>query len=641
MIGRFQDRPIRRKLMAISMLSGSTALLLAWLVFVAYERLSYPHQLARELTSQAEIIGRNSAAALLFNDPASANTTLGALSAQVKVIAAAIYTARGRRFATYGPTSSAESSLPALWLGDERSHVFGVHDITVQAPIILDNERVGTVVVRGDLREMNLLVLRYAIMTFLVLGVSLGVAYLVAARLQRSISEPILELTETAKIVSAKKNYSVRARETSRDEIGFLIHTFNDMLAQIQAHETELRKARDKALEASRLKSAFLANMSHEIRTPLNVIFGYYEVIEEHLREHDENRYAGALESIQRAGKRLMDTIDGILDISKIETDSFEVHRTPLKLANVIERCAEEARVLAEQKGLVLESRIEEPNAAVVFDEYCLTHALLNLLSNAIKFTENGGVSIRLQRDKTGSITLSVVDTGVGIDAAYLPRLFETFSQEDQSMTRKFEGAGLGLALVKNYLALNRARITVESRKGWGSTFTIHFDRDSEVSSERIVPEETPAPSLPRMESVPPKAETERPAILLVEDDRDTQMYMREILDSNFRLLVAATAEEARHQLALHSDEVRMILMDISLRGGEDGLSLTRSLRKEDLWKAIPIIATTAHAFPEDRMKALAAGCNAYMAKPLRHRMLRDLMTQYLEHPELAQAPSP
>jgi PAS domain S-box-containing protein len=242
--------------------------------------------------------------------------------------------------------------------------------------------------------------------------------------------------------------------------------------------ELELTQTRDAALEASRLKSAFVANVTHEIHTPLNIILGYADLMAERLAELGDARESDYGEPVRRAGKRLLDTIGSILEISKIESGAHRLNPRPITLAEFIERLLGEFKVLAAKKGLALNAEIDEPHAMVRFDEYCLANALTNLLQNAIKFTERGEVSVRLCRDACAALCLEVRDTGVGIAPDYLPHIFDAFSQENPGLTRKFEGVGLGLSLVRKYLELNGAEIAAASEKGRGSTFTIRFARD-------------------------------------------------------------------------------------------------------------------------------------------------------------------
>jgi PAS domain S-box-containing protein len=255
--------------------------------------------------------------------------------------------------------------------------------------------------------------------------------------------------------------FSMISRDTSEDK----------------RRELELTRARDAALEASRVKSAFVANVTHEIHTPLNIILGYADLMAERLTELGDARARDYAEPVRRAGKRLLDTVGSILEISKIESGAYRLDPKPIMLVEFVGRLLGEFRILAENKGLALRAEIDEPRAVVSFDEGCLSNALTNLLQNAIKFTERGEIAVRLGRDARAALCLEVRDTGVGIDADYLPHVFEAFSQENPGLTRKFEGVGLGLSLVRKYLELNGAEIAVTSEKGKGARFTIRFAR--------------------------------------------------------------------------------------------------------------------------------------------------------------------
>lgn len=255
-------------------------------------------------------------------------------------------------------------------------------------------------------------------------------------------------------------------------------------ITMAKTHERELTEARDAALESSRLKSAFLANITHEIRTPLNIILGYGDMMAERLSKMsngDEKQY---IEPLHRAGKRLLGTINSMLEISRIEAGSHKLKPRNIDLDDFVGRLTRDLRVLAEKKGLTLSLAVDAPGGFVAFDEYCLSNALTNLLQNAIKFTEHGSVALRIYRDGADTPCLEVRDTGVGIDAAYLPHIFEAFSQENVGVTRSFQGVGLGLSLVRKYLELNGAEIAVASRKGEGSTFTIQFHKRAALASD-------------------------------------------------------------------------------------------------------------------------------------------------------------
>jgi signal transduction histidine kinase len=258
--------------------------------------------------------------------------------------------------------------------------------------------------------------------------------------------------------------------------------TYSTLYEQQAMHyQRELSAARDAAMEASRLKSAFVANMTHEIRTPLNVILGYADLMAERLAEIRDESGLEYGEPIQRAGQRLLDTIGAVLDLSRIESGAFELKPATITLAHLVERHVQDLSVLARKKGIGLVCQIDEPEAQVIFDEHCLSNTIINLLQNAIKFTERGAVSVRVFRDRASVLSLEVRDTGRGIDQAYLPYLFEPFSQEGVDAAPSQEGAGLGLALVKRYVEFNRARIMVESTRNAGTAFTVSFSQEPAV----------------------------------------------------------------------------------------------------------------------------------------------------------------
>jgi signal transduction histidine kinase len=239
--------------------------------------------------------------------------------------------------------------------------------------------------------------------------------------------------------------------------------------------ERELRAALERAEEGDRLKRAFIANMSHEIRTPLNVVLGYASLLAEDLAQRGDASLAELVEPMERSARRLLRTLEGILELSRLEVGEFPVRPVRLRLAKAVEEAAGEYRLAARKKGLALRVEIEEPEAEVLFDEYCLAASLSHLLDNAVKFTPAGEVVTRVYRGRDGRLRLEVRDTGVGISPGFLPRVFEPFRQEDPGPTRRFEGVGIGLSLVRRYLAANGATISVRSQPGQGSSFEIRF----------------------------------------------------------------------------------------------------------------------------------------------------------------------
>ncbi len=251
-------------------------------------------------------------------------------------------------------------------------------------------------------------------------------------------------------------------------------------------------------MEASRFSAAFATNLSHEIRTPLNIILGYGELIAEQLADLGRPEVSAYLDAMQRAGHRLLHTIEEILDFSKLDAGAFELKPVEIRLAPILEEVVDDFRILAAAKHLKLICEVDAPGSLVNFDRHCLDRALRNLLHNAIKFTERGFVAARLFRDPNGTVRVQIQDSGIGIGDAYLPHLFEPFSQEDSGYSRRFEGAGLGLALTRKYLELNGAGLDVRSFKNYGTICTIGFLAEAlpaTCTRPRSTPDTEPSPT--------------------------------------------------------------------------------------------------------------------------------------------------
>jgi len=451
--------------------------------------------------------------------------------------------------------------------------------------------------------------------------VLLIVGFVASTMLGRSVVKEIGEISAAVGRI-AQGDLSTRCTVEGSDEFVHLAEGVNQMASSIELAQRELKLARDNALQASRVKSEFLANMSHEIRTPLNVVLGYTDVLADEIDAQENDEMKEHLDAIRRAGRRLNRTIQGILDFSKIEARAFELRPQSVKLATMLERHVDDIKILAEQKNLRIRCVIDEPRGTVLFDEYCLSGALTNLLQNAIKFTEEGSVTAKLYRGSDRRLKISITDTGIGIEPGYLARIFEPFSQEESGYTRRFEGNGLGLALTRSYLHLNGATISVQSQKGQGSTFTIAFSPESELKLT--------APSAIEHEAAngtPRPASARRPCILVVEDDPDNQILIRTILKKSYEVRLASSADEARRELGADDvPPIELILMDWSLKGDEDGVTLTRNLRLDERYKKTPVVALTAHASAEDRKLAKATGFDAFLGKPIdRDELFRTL----------------
>ncbi len=387
--------------------------------------------------------------------------------------------------------------------------------------------------------------------------------------------------------------------------------------------EAELRRAKEQAELSDRLKDAFIANISHEIRTPLNSIMGYISLMEMELADRLTSEEAEYFESVHRSGKRLMRTVESVLNLASMESGTFHTTVETVNIVRRVEYVVSDLQALARKKDIELEFRPECPEAMVSCDVYTMDQALINIIDNAIKFTSQGGVTVRLSSGD-GWAQVEVRDTGVGIGEAYFEKLYNAFSQEEIGYTRSFQGLGLGLALTKRYVDLNNGSISVASTKGVGSTFTITLPLDQSHHSMGVVE------SLATVRSIEGLHELRHRSgrLLVVEDDEQSQNYMRAILSKQFELHVVDNAADAWEHLM--SKRFDLVLMDISIQGDEDGLQLTKRIRSERTISNIPVVALTAHAFPRDKQMSFEAGCNDYMTKPFMRDTLKNMIVKYV-----------
>ena len=383
----------------------------------------------------------------------------------------------------------------------------------------------------------------------------------------------------------------------------------------------KLERALEEAKQGERVKSLFMANMSHEIRTPLNAILGFIELIEgstRHLLPDAEKEF---FDVVRKSGNRLMQTVHEILDISQIEAGTYQMNPEIFDLCRLIEDIVKECKLQAYNKGLKLEYQCDGTSAFIQADHWGLAQAIRNITENAIKYTEQGRVTVSLQQEAKCFI-LSIRDTGIGIAKEYLDDLFEVFSQESEGYTKKYQGIGLGMAITKRYLDLNQVKIEVESTKGVGTTFILTFKPVKKHISEKQVKKGI-------IDDLSITEKADKPLVLLVEDDPDSQKLIEYFLKEKYELCFAISVEEAKQLLKKY--KIDLILLDLSLPGKEDGLDLVRWMRKTKTWKKTPAIATTVHAFTSDREKCLAAGCNDYISKPIIRKKLNEKIRKVLE----------
>lgn len=387
--------------------------------------------------------------------------------------------------------------------------------------------------------------------------------------------------------------------------------TFTDITEKKIAAE-ELRIAKERAEEINRLKSIFLANISHELRTPLIGILGYAETL---YHEIENPQFKEMAQILLKSGNRLKDTLNLLLDLSHIEADKIELELTKLNVNRIIRTKFREFYPNVTEKGLKFRIIMEEDDIEIVADEKMLSVAIDHLLTNAIKYTHSGSITITVSKkiiDMKSYSEVKIQDTGIGIPPERINLIFEPFRQASEGLARSFEGIGLGLTVAQKFIQLLGGKISVESKVGEGSTFTITLPIEE---NKKI-----PAPKLSELSINDFKFVEEgnkykfSDEVLLIEDDEPTANIIRIYLSETCKTDWANNGKRAIEMAA--TKQYSMILVDINLGIGMDGIEAINKIKKLFGYTSIPIVAVTAYALHGDREKFLKQGCTHYIAKP-------------------------
>lgn len=388
-------------------------------------------------------------------------------------------------------------------------------------------------------------------------------------------------------------------------------------------YEEELKSAKEKAEEASRLKSNFFTNISHELRTPLVGILGFAEIIRDEVHQPEISNMA---ELILTSGKRLMETLNSVLDLSRIEANKMELKFAPVNLSLFVKDHLKLFEKIASDKGLLIGCEIKEQNIWANLDDQIFSQILNNLIGNAIKYTLKGSVTVEVGREKQNNkakAVIKVIDTGIGIKKEFLTQIFEEFRQVSEGLNRHFEGTGLGLTITKRFVEMMSGKISVESELNKGSIFKVEFDEIQNPRSTAGITEESSKVSEQKFEL------TLLPEILMVENDEVSRDITARFLKNICKITFAETGEKAI-ELAKQK-KFRAILMDINLGLGLNGIETTKLIKQINGYENTPIIAVTAFAMAGEKDEFLRSGCTHYISKPFNKRDITALLIKLLK----------
>ena len=610
---------VRGKLILMAVSTTFVALVAATVAMLLFDLRAFQKYWTDDLVAQADIMAHMNAPALEFNDAVAAGQNLAVLGVRPQVLAAALYDARGARFATYA--HGERQSFPAR--PERAGYRIEGGEVVVFRDVVAHGEVLGSVYLRARYGLLARLASYGAVMGAVMLG-ALVIAGLVASRLQAAITRPLEAVTNVARQVMQRRDFTLRVPGNNSGEIGVLVEAFNDMLAEIGRrshalqeanatleHEMQVRQRAEQALiAADHRKDEFLATLAHELRNPLAPIRTGLDILR--LRSGDAQATQRATDIMERQLRQMVRLVDDLMDVSRINTGKFAIKTGRVELKAVVNDALEVVRPYVELHGHELVIDLPDRPVFLHGDATRLAQILSNLLNNAAKYTNRGGrVSLKATVEER-TLVVVVSDTGIGIAPDMLDTVFEMFVQVDSTLERSSAGLGVGLSLARKLVELHGGAIEAHSAGlGHGSQFVVRLPI---VVDPELPAKPTPASFI--------SAETYR--ILLADDNVDFVNSIGALLTAmGHSVVITHTGPDALAAAKRFCPDYAFLDIGLPQMSGYD---LARHIRELPCCAMTVMIAVTGWGQEKDRQLAFEAGFDHHMVKPVRFEQIEEIL---------------
>jgi len=585
------SRSLRRKVLLLVLAATAIALGLSALGLVIYDLRAYERQWTNDLNTQAELLARTSAAALSFGDRETATRDLAVLKVRPRVMVAAIYTRDGELFATYAKPFVVNPTFPARPEAD--GYRIEGDELLIYRRVVEGSEPIGTIYMRALYLPWDRL-RDYLGILLAVMIASFGVAALLSGWLQGAVTDPILEVSNVARRVIEQRDYSLRARKTTEDEIGQLVDSFNAMLAEAGRRADALR-------ESDVRKDEFLATLAHELRNPLAPIRNALEILK--MPGANPAMLEKARQMMERQLAQMVRLVDDLLDVSRITTGKLGIRKALLEVQAAVRDAIETARPFLEARRHQLEVQLPSQPISIEGDRTRLAQVFANLLHNAAKYTEPGGYITLSLAEEDDQAVVRVRDTGIGLAPESLAAIFDMFVQVDRTLERTQAGLGVGLTLSRQLVTLHGGTIEAKSGGlGKGSEFTVRLPLAGAALANAD-------PEVRRL-----RARQSR-RILLADDNADFADSLAELFAARgHEVRVAHNGAEALAAAAAFNPD--FAFLDIGMPKVH-GYEVARRLRDMPATSECVLVAVTGWGQEDDRQRAREAGFDRHILKPV------------------------